>query len=125
MIDLASTFPAHIPPSGEFEWLVPDNLPYFDGHFPGRPILPAIAIVDANIWALQKLISPELRIKKILTAKFSAPILPGTKVQIKIQSTGEATWFCEWCEISNSETAKTMAQMTLLSDLATASAAKV
>ena len=27
-------------------WKVPENLPYFEGHFPDNPVLPAIALID-------------------------------------------------------------------------------
>lgn len=80
-------------------WRVPADLPYFQGHFPGQAIFPAVGIVDATLHALRlHLSSPSLQLVGISSAKFLSPILPQAKVELKFRPVGESQWECEWTE---------------------------
>lgn len=80
----------------EVQWTVPASIPYFEGHFPHRPILPAVAIIDASTLILTKILPRKFRLSKVLSAKFSSPVTPGKTVQIILQQKDENTWHCEW-----------------------------
>lgn len=80
-------------------WKVEEDLPYFNGHFPGTPILPAIAIIDASTYVLQRALDQSnLRLKAITAAKFMSPILPNQTVRIELQKQNETTWDIEWTD---------------------------
>ena len=79
------------------EWPVPADLPYFDGHFPGFPVLPAVAIVDATVELIRKGLGlEELRVSRIVSAKFMSPVTPGSKVEISVQRSPGSDWKAEW-----------------------------
>lgn len=80
-------------------WHVPLNLPYFQGHFPGQPILPAVGIVDATLHTLRvHLQSPSLQLVGIATAKFLSPVLPDSEITLQFQKRTVSDWDCEWTE---------------------------
>jgi 3-hydroxymyristoyl/3-hydroxydecanoyl-(acyl carrier protein) dehydratase len=55
---------------------VPGDHPALPGHFPGRPILPGVVLLDAVLQAAG------LGQAHLLRAKFTAPVLPGDAVAI-------------------------------------------
>jgi 3-hydroxyacyl-[acyl-carrier-protein] dehydratase len=77
------------------DWIVPHDLPYFDGHFPGNPVFPAVGIVDASLALLRKQTGRDLQLAGIGSAKFTQPIGPGTAVHIDLNLKG-ADWVAEW-----------------------------
>jgi 3-hydroxymyristoyl/3-hydroxydecanoyl-(acyl carrier protein) dehydratase len=104
MINLETTFQFSIPTFSaqadgfELNWSVPANLSYFEGHFPNQPMLPAIAVFDANLFALEKYLGRAIQIKKLVSAKFSAPIAPNTQIKIKVQKISEGSWQFQWLD---------------------------
>jgi len=50
---------------------IPSQHPVFDGHFPGRPIVPGAMLLDLILAAGSRPVSTVLR------AKFHQPVLPG------------------------------------------------
>jgi len=83
------------------EWKVDPDLPYFNGHFPQSPILPAIAIVDASTYLLQRVLNrPDLKLKDVVAAKFMSPIQPNQVVHIDLQQLKEDEWQIDWKESS-------------------------
>jgi len=75
------------------------NEPFFQGHFPGHPIMPGVLQLEAmaqagGVLAL-KSIPPEEVKKKILIfmsidkAKFRKPVLPGDQVRFELIATKE------------------------------------
>ncbi len=60
----------------EFRWLVPADHPAFPGHFPGRPIVPGVVLLDrAILFAGEMLGRPGLN-WQIGNAKFFSPVGP-------------------------------------------------
>ncbi|MBL6457043.1 beta-hydroxyacyl-ACP dehydratase [Belnapia sp. T6] len=59
-------------------FLVPPEHPALPGHFPGRPILPGVVLLDAVLQAAG------LGQAHLLRAKFTAPVLPGDAVEIAL-----------------------------------------
>lgn len=79
----------------KMEWAVPADLPYLQGHFPGNPVFPAVAIVDASFYALQ-LKFPTATLQAIENAKFLSLIQPGHPLSIEFTLLSEQVWQVEW-----------------------------
>jgi 3-hydroxymyristoyl/3-hydroxydecanoyl-(acyl carrier protein) dehydratase len=56
--------------------------PAFDGHFPGRPILPGVALVARAMDALQRATATQASDWTLESAKFSSPVAPGTRLDM-------------------------------------------
>lgn len=60
----------------EYRWLVPADHPAFAGHFPGRPIVPGVVLLDrAILFAEEMLGKPGLN-WQVGNAKFFSPVGP-------------------------------------------------
>lgn len=53
------------------------NHPAYDGHFPGRPILPGVVLLDAALHALATQHTLQPAAAQFKSAKFLNPVLPG------------------------------------------------
>lgn len=53
------------------------NHPSLPGHFPGRPIVPGVVLLDQAIAAAEDWLQRPLRIASLQQAKFTRPLLPG------------------------------------------------
>ncbi len=70
------------------------NEPYFPGHFPGRPIMPGVLILEAMAQAAGILVFRTLGTKPdeksvyyyagIDNARFKKPVLPGDRLEIEV-----------------------------------------
>jgi 3-hydroxymyristoyl/3-hydroxydecanoyl-(acyl carrier protein) dehydratase len=100
MIDPAQVFTMSVEPSAmgfESHWTVPAHLPYFDGHFPGNPVLPGVAIVDASLQCLRRALKNEtLEAACIASAKFLGIITPETRVRIELTKMEGGDWLVRW-----------------------------
>lgn len=71
------------------------NEPFFQGHFPGHPIMPGVLIVEAMaqtsatlVVATMDGVSCDTHIVYFMTiesARFRQPVVPGDRLQIKVQ----------------------------------------
>ncbi len=83
-------------------WKIPRSLPYFEGHFPQNPVLPAVAIIDASLHFLcLHLKNPDGKnqqpqIKELISSKFMVPITPDTLVHIVLKESRENIHLIEW-----------------------------
>lgn len=67
----------------------PDE-PFFEGHFPGNPIVPGVLLIEAMAQALAYLLRYEDNVHGVyLTgvdrARFRKPVLPGQKVELRVR----------------------------------------
>ena len=70
------------------------NEPFFSGHFPGRPIMPGVLIIEAMAQAGAALLLLEVpdRHRKLMVfsgierAKFRLPVVPGDQLRIEVES---------------------------------------
>lgn len=70
-----------------------EDSPYFRDHFPGRPILPAIAQLDILALLLHRA-SPGVRIAGIERMNLRSTILPGDRLTVTLErSSGERRRF--------------------------------
>jgi 3-hydroxyacyl-[acyl-carrier-protein] dehydratase len=70
------------------------NEPFFNGHFPGHPVMPGVLILEALAQASAILayksesMDPESKVTYLMgvdNAKFRKPVLPGDKLQLGIE----------------------------------------
>lgn len=79
------------------EWTIPADLPYFDGHFPGQPVFPAVGIVDASLALVRRVAERvDLQLLGVVSAKFTQVLGPGTRVVIESERVGEDEWQLDW-----------------------------
>lgn len=63
--------------AAEFAWTVPADHPAFAGHFPGRPIVPGVVLLDRAIVFAERLLAHPVAGWQVGNAKFLAPVGPG------------------------------------------------
>lgn len=81
------------------EWIVPANLPYFDGHFPGKPVFPAIGILDASLALVRREAEQaDLQLLGVVSAKFTAVLGPGARVLIATERVQDDEWQLDWSD---------------------------
>ncbi|WP_300438476.1 hypothetical protein [Zoogloea sp.] len=62
----------------KIRWTVPSDHPAFPGHFPGRPILPGVVLIDQAM-RLAPLAAGQA-IRGLASAKFFQPVPPGAEL---------------------------------------------
>jgi acyl-CoA synthetase (AMP-forming)/AMP-acid ligase II len=65
---------------------IPDTSPYFDGHFPGFPVLPAVAQVDLVVHFASEYFGIRISVSKINRIKFLNIIRPGDPLVLFIET---------------------------------------
>lgn len=73
------------------------NEPFFQGHFPGQPIMPGVLIIEAmaqtgGVLLLNSFPNPEEKLvyfMQINNAKFRKPVVPGDQLHIEIELTNK------------------------------------
>lgn len=68
----------------------PPDLKYFAGHFPGFPVLPAVAQVDVAIQFAKELLGVVGAFQTLKNLKFRKPILPGDQIDLLLEWQGAA-----------------------------------
>ena len=66
---------------------IPADHPALAGHFPGRPIVPAVVIMD-EVLAAAALREPARAVTGVLQAKFTAILLPGEACTVTFTPAG-------------------------------------
>jgi 3-hydroxyacyl-[acyl-carrier-protein] dehydratase len=66
------------------------NEPFFQGHFPGQPIMPGVLIVEAmaqvaGVMAFSSGVEGKVFFMSIEKAKFRRPVVPGDQVRLEIK----------------------------------------
>jgi 3-hydroxymyristoyl/3-hydroxydecanoyl-(acyl carrier protein) dehydratase len=66
------------------QFIIPADHPSLAGHFPGRPIVPGVVVLDRVVDAIEAMhgVLPPLRLPQI---KFLKPLLPGQLVSVDVQ----------------------------------------
>jgi len=73
------------------------NEPFFQGHFPGHPIMPGVLIIEAmaQVGGVYALVNGEVGEDKVTyfvgidKAKFRRPVVPGDSLQLELELMGE------------------------------------
>lgn len=76
---------------------IPVDWPFFSGHFPQNPILPAVSIIDLSLLLLQRQ-SKDVTFQRleISKSKFIGKVQPGHDVRISVQSRDGKSWEIAW-----------------------------
>lgn len=74
-------------PAAEFTWVVPADHPAFPGHFPGRPIVPGVVLLDQAILLAESLLGKPVDRWQIGNAKFLSPVSPSETLVFSLQAT--------------------------------------
>lgn len=67
------------------EFVVARNHPCLPGHFPGRPVVPGVVILDHVLAAIEGEYGP-LAALRLPQVKFLQPLLPGQTARIELQA---------------------------------------
>ena len=76
MSDLAETKKGEV----TARFLFPSEFIGFQGHFPGKPVLPGVCKIQAVIVMLQAWEKKDIRLKEIVSAKFLSPVSHGEEL---------------------------------------------
>lgn len=82
------------------------NEPFFQGHFPGHPVMPGVLIIEAmaQTAAIMAYLASDDEIRKKVTyflaidnARFRKPVVPGDQLKIEIvtKMNRRGVWVCE------------------------------
>lgn len=75
------------------EILAPLEHPAYAGHFPGRPVLPGVLLLEQVIEAAEAHCGRPLTIVEIPRVKFLAPLLPGDRASLRLRREREMLHF--------------------------------
>ena len=64
----------------------PADLPVFAGHFPGRPLVPGVFLIEAVRSACERALGRRCVVTELREARFSREVLPASPVDLR------ATW---------------------------------
>ena len=65
--------------------------PSLPGHFPGRPIVPGVVLLDRVVDAIEAVNGP-LPALRLPQVKFVQPLLPGEEAEVAIEAQAETRW---------------------------------
>lgn len=71
----------------ETTWTVPPDHPAFAGHFPGRPILPGVVILDRALALAAAQFALDPATLRLASAKFLSPVAPGETLAFALRQT--------------------------------------
>ena len=81
------------------------NEPFFQGHFPGQPIMPGVLLIEAmaQAWGIlgvasagQKVQSSDILFIGIDKARFRKPVLPGDQVRFELEVVSQKRLICKF-----------------------------
>lgn len=68
------------------EFVVEHSHPCLPGHFPGRPLVPGVVVLDHVLAAVEAVHGP-LGALRLPQVKFASPLLPGQAARIELDGT--------------------------------------
>ena len=66
---------------------IPATHPALPGHFPGRPLVPGVVLLQAVLDEAERWLGRELAARSLPQAKFSAPLLPEQAAKLELRLT--------------------------------------
>lgn len=80
------------------------NDPVFGGHFPEKPIVPGVVWAEVALALATALLSRQIALRKIVSARFKKPIGPDDPVRVELNMRPETTGFLVNSEIKAGKT---------------------
>lgn len=80
-------------PATELTWVVPTDHPALSGHFPGRPIVPGVVLIDRALLFAEGLLGRSGINWQIANAKFFSPVGPGEALTFTLDIRGGGAMF--------------------------------
>jgi 3-hydroxyacyl-[acyl-carrier-protein] dehydratase len=72
--------------------------PALAGHFPGRPIVPAVVLLDCVLSETQRWLGRPVTAESLSQAKFTSPLLPERSAHLRLALSGEELRFSLTCD---------------------------
>jgi 3-hydroxymyristoyl/3-hydroxydecanoyl-(acyl carrier protein) dehydratase len=73
------------------QFAIPPDHPSLPGHFPGRPVVPGVVVLDRVIEAIEATHGP-LGAMRLPQVKFVQPLLPGEVAEIALEAPEADRW---------------------------------
>ena len=67
------------------QFAVPHDHPSLPGHFPGRPVVPGVVVLERVVEAIEATRGP-LRALRLPQVKFAQPLLPGETAEVVLEA---------------------------------------
>lgn len=68
---------------------IPAAHPALPGHFPGRPVVPGVVLLQCVLDEAERWLGRALSVRGLPQAKFSAPLLPEQSADVELRLTGD------------------------------------
>jgi 3-hydroxyacyl-[acyl-carrier-protein] dehydratase len=72
---------------------IPSSHPALPGHFPGRPIVPGVVLLQCVLDEAERWLGREVSARALPQAKFSAPLLPEQDARLELRLAGNELRF--------------------------------
>lgn len=76
---------------------IPHDHPALPGHFPGRPVVPGVVVLD-RVYAAIEAAQGLLGVTRLPQVKFVRPLLPGERAQVVLEGAASRWRFRVLCE---------------------------
>ncbi|MDZ4199020.1 MAG: hypothetical protein U1E27_07020 [Kiritimatiellia bacterium] len=80
------------------EWCFPESFIGFQGHFPDRPILPGVCLVQAVLVLWESAQGGLFDLESLVIAKFLEPVRPGETLRMECEGNGPMLRALVWRE---------------------------
>jgi 3-hydroxyacyl-[acyl-carrier-protein] dehydratase len=67
------------------KFTIPHDHPCLPGHFPGRPVVPGVVVLDRILDALEAEAGPLPAPLRLPQVKFARPLLPGGQAEVALE----------------------------------------
>jgi 3-hydroxyacyl-[acyl-carrier-protein] dehydratase len=72
---------------------IPATHPALAGHFPGRPIVPGVVLLQCVLDEAERWLGEALSVRTLPQAKFSTPLLPEQDAEVELRLAGNELRF--------------------------------
>lgn len=77
-------------------FVIPADHPSLPGHFPGRPLVPGVLLLDRVLEAVEALAGHQLGALRLPQVKFMQPLLPGEAARVELDGEAPRWRFKVW-----------------------------